>query len=111
MMIFLYKYLGFFFLLLSLLIRMLLVEAKQSFKTLWSIRVIPFSQVKLQFLLRADQLPAAQLLCASCLAALRIRPLIAAFRSITFVPVLMGVLGGWTDSWDCLGISPALPKC
>lgn len=58
MMIFLYKYLGFFFL-LSLLMRILLVEAKQSFKTLWSIRAIPFSQVKLQFLLRADPAPSS----------------------------------------------------
>lgn len=33
MMIFLYKYLGFFFLFLSLLMRMLLVEMKQCFKT------------------------------------------------------------------------------
>lgn len=57
MMIFLYKYLGFFFLLLSLLMRMVLVEAKQGFKTLWSIRAIPFSQVKLQFLLCADPAP------------------------------------------------------
>lgn len=59
MMIFLYKYLGVFFLLLSLLMRMLLVEAKQSFKTLWSIRAIPFSQVKLQSLLRADPAPSS----------------------------------------------------
>lgn len=58
-MIFLYKYLGFFFLLLSLLVRMLLVEAKQSFKTLWSIKATPFSQVKLQFLLHADR-PSSQ---------------------------------------------------
>lgn len=58
MMIFLYKYLGFFFL-LSLLMSMLLVEAKQSSKTLWSIRAIPVSQVKLQILPRADPAPSS----------------------------------------------------
>lgn len=57
-MIFLYKYLGFFFL-LSLLMRMLLVEAKQSFKILWSIRAIPVSQVKLQFVLCAEPAPSS----------------------------------------------------
>lgn len=100
-MIFLYKYLGFFFLLLSLLTRTLSAEAK------WCFRIPCFLLERQGYILQESeapvpaacspvanpQLPAAQLVCTPCLAALRIRPLIAAFRSITFVPVLSGIFG------------------